>query len=589
MTNSGVATGDPGAKSPSKTSLQSIARESDKDDNSVIHEQDMDSLEPTLKGSEAAEDEEDSGSLSGSSDNERVREKLKKTSIANVRPESAAAGENQKEDGEPKATDSAAVSETDQEMGEGKPRRIRKRSIEETDPNEDINMGNARHGKEVDSRHRVHERKRSREISDDDMAKAARALNRVKTPPTHPEEDEIMGHNDGLHSASSAVASPRKLERKRSRNRFDGDDKDKDADRRKKPVPERKEERDSGMDANTATPANELSNGKVFGKSEVTSISSTEADTKSESKISASSGFSNTSAKSPFATASVGSKPLFGGSGSSDMFKKSAFGAMSGSAASPFATLGSTSHSSNPFGALGSTTPKPSAFSSSFGSSYGPSGFGSLAGKAGDVISSAPKLSGPIGGTVAKPFGAPDDDDEKTDDENGEGSGVDSEVHKEPSSGKETFTQQEIATGEEGEITIFKCPGKMFSFDKENKVWKERGKGTFKLNTKGSKSSTSASAFGLNDTLSVSETEEKKSARILMRTDGTYTLILNVPIFKGMIFGDHAGNKPTSNQFFLLIPNSSGGLDSMTLKLKSAAHAKELYDHVKNLHEELFS
>lgn len=107
----------------------------------------------------------------------------------------------------------------------------------------------------------------------------------------------------------------------------------------------------------------------------------------------------------------------------------------------------------------------------------------------------------------------------------------------------------------------------MFSFDKENKVWKERGKGTFKLNTKGSKSHISASTFGLDDTPSVSVPEGKKSARILMRTDGTYTLILNVPIFKGMIFGDHAGNKPTSNQFLLLIPNSNGGLDSMTLKV----------------------
>jgi len=114
---------------------------------------------------------------------------------------------------------------------------------------------------------------------------------------------------------------------------------------------------------------------------------------------------------------------------------------MSGSAASPFATLGSTSHPSSPFGALGSTTTKPPAFSSGFGSSYGPSGFGSLGGKAGDVISSAPKLSGPISGAAAKPFGAPDDDDEKTDDENGEGSGV--EAHKEASSAKETFTQQE--------------------------------------------------------------------------------------------------------------------------------------------------
>jgi len=284
MTNSGVATDDRGAKSPSQTPLQSIARESDKDDNSVIHEQDMDSLEPAHTGSEAADDE-DSGSLSGSSDNERVREKLKKTYIANERPESAAASESQKEDGELRATDSAAVSETDQEMGEEKPRRPRKRSIGETDPSEDVNMGNEGHGKEADSRHRVHERKRSREISDDDMAKAARALSRVKTPPTHPEEDEIMGHNDGLHSASSAMTSPRKLERKRSRNRFDEDDKDKDADRRKKMVAERKGERDSGMGADTATPASELTNGKAFGKPEVARISSTEADTKSEPKV----------------------------------------------------------------------------------------------------------------------------------------------------------------------------------------------------------------------------------------------------------------------------------------------------------------
>ncbi|PWW74019.1 hypothetical protein C7212DRAFT_214382 [Tuber magnatum] len=570
MTNSGVTTDDPGTKSPSKTPPQSIARESDRDDNSLTRGQDMDSPVPTHKELEVADDE-DSGSLSGSSDNEQVREKLKKTYIANVRPESAAASEDQREEGDLKATDSAAVSETDQEMGEERPRRPRKRSIEETDPSEDVNMGNEGRVEEADSRHRVHERKRSREISDDDMARAARALNRVKTPPTHPEEDEIMGHNDGLHSTSSAMASPRKLERKRSRNRFDEDDKDKDADRRKKMVAERKEERDSGVNVDTATPSNELANGKALGKPEVAGISSTEADTKPESKILAGSGFANTSSKSPFATAS------------------SAFGAMSGSAASPFATLGSTPLPSSPFGALGSTTTNPSAFSSSFGSSYGPSGFGSLGGKAGDVISSAPKLSGPLGGTAAKPFGAPDDGGEKTDDENGEGGGVDLEAHKEASSGKETFTQQEIATGEEGEITVFKCPGKIFSFDKENKVWKERGKGTFKLNTKGSKPSISASAFGLDDTPSVLATEGKKSARILMRTDGTYTLILNVPIFKGMIFGDYAGNKPTGNQFLLLIPNSSGGLDSMTLKLKSVAHAKELYDHVRNLHEELFS
>jgi len=130
---------------------------------------------------------------------------------------------------------------------------------------------------------------------------------------------------------------------------------------------------------------------------------------------------------------------------------------MSGSATSPFATLGSTSHPSSPFGALSSTTTKPPAFSSGFGSSYGPSGFGSLGGKAGDVISSAPKLSGPVSGTAAKPFGAPDDDDEKTDDENGEGGGI--EAHKETSSAKETFTQQESTSiVQPSHITVFLRP-----------------------------------------------------------------------------------------------------------------------------------
>jgi len=77
---------------------------------------------------------------------------------------------------------------------------------------------------------------------------------------------------------------------------------------------------------------------------------------------------------------------------------------------------------------------------------------------------------------------------------------------------------------------------------------------------------------------------------MIMRTDGTYTVILNVAIYKELkLGGDIAGNTPTSNQVQFSVPAPGGSLDLMILKLKSATHAKELHKHVKSLQEELFS
>lgn len=144
----------------------------------------------------------------------------------------------------------------------------------------------------------------------------------------------------------------------------------------------------------------------------------------------------------------VGTQALFGGASTNTLFANSKFGAMSGSSASPFATLASTSGSVSPFG-----SPKPSppfaasgysgqgglgTFSASFGSfvqKAPASGFGALAAKGGNVISNAPKALQPIGVLKPlRPFGAPEDysDEEKSDEEGGDDeSGEDEKARKE--------------------------------------------------------------------------------------------------------------------------------------------------------------
>jgi hypothetical protein len=85
-----------------------------------------------------------------------------------------------------------------------------------------------------------------------------------------------------------------------------------------------------------------------------------------------------------------------------------------------------------------------------------------------------------------------------------------------------------VETGEEAEETVFSCRAKLYHF--EGKEWKERGVGTFKINTAWAPSS--------------EESLERKS-RLIMRTDGVHRVVLNTPIFKGMKVGTPEGNEPT--------------------------------------------
>ena len=95
-----------------------------------------------------------------------------------------------------------------------------------------------------------------------------------------------------------------------------------------------------------------------------------------------------------------------------------------------------------------------------------------------------------------------------------------------------------VETGEEGENTIFACKGKLFQFS--DKMWKERGIGTFRINIRKPTES------------------DKKTARIVMRADGVLRVMLNSPVFKGMFVGDVDGKEPKNKQVNLVSVENNG-------------------------------
>ncbi|KAF7356426.1 Brefeldin A resistance protein [Mycena venus] len=78
-------------------------------------------------------------------------------------------------------------------------------------------------------------------------------------------------------------------------------------------------------------------------------------------------------------------------------------------------------------------------------------------------------------------------------------------------SAKPVLTEQEFMTGEEDEETLHQVRGKLFSLDVAQ--WKERGTGTLKLNVRRS---------------------DGGGARLVMRKEAVYTVLLNVTLFHGM-------------------------------------------------------
>ncbi|KAI5783900.1 hypothetical protein DFH27DRAFT_528711 [Peziza echinospora] len=533
---------------------------------------------------------------------ERVREKLKKTSIAGIRSESRQSEEanSTEKDTDAEPANKELPKEMDVSAGEGSDSdgstpssQGRKRSRDPDDVGDETVDTGSRSG----SRPGTQTRKRSRELSDEPATKASTA--KSPTSSQGKDEDETMSthathesaENDGSASTPPAkmdedpaepisrYASPSRKLDGRKRVREEGDADQAEAVKIKRPL--RKED--------------ESEVPKKTGSRKASSDNLAKLNEK-DNEIPAGSGFANTSTISPFATAG-GATPLFGGSSGANLFAASKFGAMSGSAASPFATLGS-SQSASPFGGL-SGSPKPSPFGSPAGKiggfgSFGaaapklpPSGFGALAAtSSGDVIAGAPKLGSLAPASKpAKPFGAPEDydDSESDDDEGNSDDSGDEEKGKKESKGSkpEGFHETTVVTGEENEITICHFRAKSYHFDSTNRTWKERGVGTLKLN---------ANKISLDDadefndrSVSPSASDHagsKRKFRLIMRADAVHKVILNVQLNEKLIptYGEQ-GNAPTGNNFRLL-GHENGQEVMLLVKLRNPSDAKSLYTHV---------
>ena len=109
-----------------------------------------------------------------------------------------------------------------------------------------------------------------------------------------------------------------------------------------------------------------------------------------------------------------------------------------------------------------------------------------------------------------------------------------------------------VETGEEGEETRFSGRAKLFYFDNATKAWKERGFGVLKLNvscavseeTDDVQADSSPEPTG-SEHSEYGQTSRKLLARLLMRSEGVYRVVLNVPIFKALKAGDQNGELPS--------------------------------------------
>jgi len=115
------------------------------------------------------------------------------------------------------------------------------------------------------------------------------------------------------------------------------------------------------------------------------------------------------------------------------------------------------------------------------------------------------------------------------------------------------LTEQDPLTGEEDEETIHQVRGKLFSLVGGNQ-WKERGTGTLKLNVRRSDGS---------------------GARLVMRKEAVYTLLLNVTLFPGMRCT--LAQDPRFVRFSVI---EAGPTTHYNLKLATAKIAQDLLEEI---------
>ncbi|OCH85942.1 hypothetical protein OBBRIDRAFT_797674 [Obba rivulosa] len=115
------------------------------------------------------------------------------------------------------------------------------------------------------------------------------------------------------------------------------------------------------------------------------------------------------------------------------------------------------------------------------------------------------------------------------------------------------LTEQEVLTGEEDEETVYQVRGKLFALSEQN-AWRERGTGTLRLNVR---------------------REDGSGARLVMRKEAVYTVMLNAPLFRGMRC--FLAQDPRYLRFSVF---ESGATTHYNLRVSNAKIAEELLDEI---------
>ncbi|KAG0326140.1 hypothetical protein BG004_003034, partial [Podila humilis] len=292
-------------------------------------------------------------------------------------------------------------------------------------------------------------------------------------------------------------------------------------------------------------------------------------------------GFGNTSSISPFATM-AGSTNVFGGAPVTSVFDDSPASIFGGSSKSVFGqsssagsaglgsfaksaqaeeTTGSVFGSKSVLGSSSTGTPSSSlapATASTTAESKSPSPaptstFGTFGAKQSFLSKESSFASGSFIEQGASQ-GQEDFDSLLTQEtNNGDGENDDQEEN-DTTFGTGIFSnadQIDVHTGEEDEVTMFATKGKLFADADKSQTWKERGKGTFKINV------------GRKDT---------KSARLVMRTDGALRLILNIAVFPTM------NALITGDKYIRFVGIEEGKPVLFLLKVKDAVVATEVLE-----------
>ncbi|KAF8997923.1 hypothetical protein BDQ17DRAFT_1283715 [Cyathus striatus] len=118
---------------------------------------------------------------------------------------------------------------------------------------------------------------------------------------------------------------------------------------------------------------------------------------------------------------------------------------------------------------------------------------------------------------------------------------------------KVKLTEQEVLTGEEDEETLTQVRGKLFTI--MNGGWKERGTGLLKLNVK---------------------RIDGSGARLVMRKEAVYTLLLNVTLFPGM----KCNINPQDPRYLRFSIIEDGNTTHYNLRVSNAKIAQDLLEEI---------